>query len=99
MTKAVRWDAEGIKAEVRRRGKTLKALALENSLSESACRASLKRPQPTSDLVISQFLGVPLHQLGPTRYTETGERRIARHVRDENKRDRAAPHGQIAGAR
>lgn len=97
MTKA--WHAEDIKAAIRKRGTSLKALSLQNGLCESACRASLRRPQPTSDLVISEFLGVPLHQLWPDRYSKEGERRRSRHVRDENIRNRGAAHRQNAGAR
>lgn len=91
------WHAEDIKAAVRKRGTSLKALATDNGLCESACRASLRRPQPTSDKVIAEFLGEPLHRLWPNRYTPTGERRTVRHVRDVNTQNRAGSHRQIAG--
>ncbi|WP_416362420.1 helix-turn-helix domain-containing protein [Phenylobacterium sp. 58.2.17] len=89
---ARKWHAEDIKSAVRKKGTTLKALALMNNLSESACRASLRRPQPTSDKVISEFLGVPLHTLWPKRYDASGNRLPSRHVRDETNRNRTRTH-------
>lgn len=93
------WHSEDIKAAIRKRGQSLKSLALANGLCESACRASLLRPQPASDRVISKFLGVPLHRLWPDRYLAGGQRRPVRHVRDEGKRNFDRPQRQIAGAR
>ena len=87
-----KWHAEDIKAEIRKKGVSLKALALQAKLSESACRASLLRPQPASDKVISEFLDVHLHVLWPDRYAKDGRRRLTRHVRDERNRKRARSH-------
>jgi len=93
------WHAEDIKAAVRKKGPSLKELALRSGLSESACRASLVRPVPAADRVISDFLGVPLHQLWPARYTPKGERRKNRHERNGINPNRDGAHRQIAGAR
>ena len=89
---------EDIKAAIRKKDSSLTSLALANGLCESACRAALRRSQPAAELVISKFLGVPLHKLWPDRYDRTGSRRASRHVRDENKRKRDAAHRQIVGA-
>lgn len=89
-TKPKGWHPQDIKAAVWKRGMTLSKLALDNGLDDSACRASLLRPQPEADRVISAFLGVPLHKLWPDRYDEAGER--VHHVRDEPTRDRAGAH-------
>lgn len=91
------WHAEDIKGEVRKKGRSLKALALENDLCESACRAALRRPQPAAEKVISEFLGVSLHKLWPDRYTRDGGRKPRRHVRDELNQNRDGAHRQIAG--
>ncbi|MDP1629909.1 MAG: helix-turn-helix domain-containing protein [Caulobacter sp.] len=91
------WHAELIKAAIRMRGTTLTKLALDSGLDESAVRAALVRRQPEADKVISKFLGVPLHQLWPDRYDESGGR--VRHVRDDNTQDRVAAHRLSAGAR
>lgn len=90
------WHPEDIKASVRKRGMTLTKLATDNGLSESACRASLIRPQPEADRVISKFLGVALHCLWPDRYDEEGGQ--IRHVRDEPTEDRDAMHRLSARA-
>ncbi len=91
------WHAELIKAAIRMRGTTLTKLALDHGLDESAVRAALVRRQPEADRVISLFLGVPLHELWPDRYDESGGR--IRHVRDENSHDRAGAHRLTSGAR
>lgn len=92
------WHAEDIKAAVRKKGTSLTALAQDNGLSESACRASLRRPQPAADKVISDFLGVPLCKLWPSRYGREGQRLRIGHVRDENRRNRSGSHRQFAEA-
>lgn len=84
------WHPEDIKAAIRKRGTTLSKLALDNGLSESACRAALIRPQLGPDRVISKFLGVALHVLWPDRYDEEGGQ--IRHVRDEPTQDRDEAH-------
>jgi len=88
---------ELIKAHIRMRGMTLSRLATDHGLHESAVRAALIRPQPEAEKVISKFLGVPLHELWPTRYDPEGGR--IRHVRDDDSADRAQPHRLSAGAR
>lgn len=70
-----RWDRFAIIAEVHRRGSTLVDLALENSLSESACRVALDRPVPSANRAIAEFLGVPLHELWPAWFDAEGNRR------------------------
>ena len=84
------WHPQDIKGAVWKRGLTLSKLATDNGLSESACRASLLRPQPEADRVISAFLGVALHELWPDRYDDEGGQ--IRHVRDEPTQDRDAMH-------
>jgi Ner family transcriptional regulator len=69
---------------------TLSKLALDNGLSESACRASLLRPQLSADKVISEFLGVPLCELWPDRYDEDAAQ--VRHVRDDLNHERDENH-------
>ncbi|MDZ4111707.1 MAG: helix-turn-helix domain-containing protein [Brevundimonas sp.] len=84
------WHPQDIKGAVWKRGTTLSKLAKDNGLPESHCRASLLRPQPAADRVISAFLDVPLHVLWPDRYDEEGGQ--IRHVRDEPTPDRDRAH-------
>ena len=68
------WDRHAIVAAVHRQGFSLVALAVENGLSRQACSAALNIPFPAADRAISECIGVPLHELWPTRYDEDGKR-------------------------
>lgn len=61
-------DRFDIKAMVHRKGKSLRDLALESGLSESACRVALIRPLPAGEAAIADFLGLTLQDLWPDRY-------------------------------
>lgn len=100
MRETRKWDAPGILAAIKRRGETLTGLALANGLPPSSCRVALSRPFPAADKVISDFLGVALHELWPMRYRADGSRidRRTIHYREQNTRDRADSHRQIARA-
>lgn len=67
-----RWDKHSIKAEINRRGYTLKSLSEELSLAPTDVAVALCRRFPKADRKIAQWLGVTLHELWPNRYTETG---------------------------
>lgn len=86
------WHPAQIRAAVSMAGKTLRGLALENDLDESACRAALIRPLPKAEKAISLLLGVPLHELWPSRWDEEGRR--FRHVREEKYHERDLPQRQ-----
>lgn len=96
MAKTQNWDAPGILAAVKRKQKTLTALAEGAGLNASACRTSLTRPFPAADKVISDFLGVPLHELWPDRYEKDGARIDKRTIRYRANRTRKSevPHCQ-----
>lgn len=96
----VEWDAPGIAAAIKRRGKTLTRVAEEAGLNPSACRTSLSTPFPAADKAISNFLNVPLHELWPDRYYPDGSRIDRRTIRyrEDNKRLRAESHRLNAGA-
>lgn len=66
-----RWDRHSIKAEVERRGFTLKRVALDAGHEASACRQALIRRCHVGELALSEFLGVPLIELWPERYRFT----------------------------
>lgn len=91
------WHPEDIKAAIRKKGTTLSALATNNGLSDSACRAALIRSVPEAERVISTFLNVPLHVLWPARH-ERPASGTTRHERDENIHNRGRAQRQIAGA-
>ena len=68
------WDRHAIKAAIYRKGKTLSDLARDNGLPEPTLRSALIKPTKNAELVISQFLEVPLHELFPDRWTEESKR-------------------------
>jgi Ner family transcriptional regulator len=68
------WHKEDIKAEIRKRGSTMNALARERGLPTSTVRNALTRPVFSGELAIAEFLGVPAHQLWPDRWTSEGRR-------------------------
>lgn len=86
------WHPADIRAAVTKAGKSLRGLALENDLDESACRAALIRPLPKAEKAISRLLGVPLHELWPDRWDDEGRR--FRHVREGNYHERDFPQRQ-----
>jgi Ner family transcriptional regulator len=86
---------EDIKAAVRKRGTTLKALALAGGLSESACRKALDVPCPRGEALIAAFLNLPIHEIWPDRYDTRGGRRFTKV--NNTPRDVSA-HGQIRAA-
>ena len=80
LKKAV-WDQYAIKAEIRRRGKTLTALAKDNGYSPSFLRASFIKPSTNVNRVIAQFVQVPLQELWPDWFDADGELIPARYRR------------------
>lgn len=69
------WDRHAIRAEIHRRGSTLTNIALDNGLGASSCRVALLTPSPAANRAISDFLGVPLHELWPDWFDASGQRR------------------------
>lgn len=87
---------EDIKAAVRKRGTTLKELALSAGLSESACRKALDVPSPRAEALIAECIDKPLHKIWPDRYDERGGRKF---TKVNSIRRPANSHGQKAEAR
>lgn len=69
-----KWHPEDIKAAVRKKGETLASLARKKELSDSCTRNALRVPLPSGERAISEFLGIPLFELWPDRWTQKGER-------------------------
>lgn len=86
---------EDIKAEVRKSGVTLTALALKAGLSESACRNALRKKSGRADEAIAAQIKKPLDAIWPSRYQDAP----TRHVRDHISDDREVTHRLTAEAR
>jgi Ner family transcriptional regulator len=69
-----KWHKEDIKAAIRKQGETLVSLARKKGLTETCVRNALRTPLPCGERVISDFLGIPLHELWPERWTSDGQR-------------------------
>jgi len=87
---------EDIKAAVRKSGTTLKKLALDAGLSESACRKALDVPSPRAEALIAAVLRKPVHEIWPDRYDSRGGRRFTK-VNDTGAA--ATAHRQMREAR
>lgn len=74
MTRKPAWHPEDIKAAVRKTGVTLSGLSLASGLSDSACRAALRRPIPAANAAIAKRLGMQLGDLWPRWYDDAGNR-------------------------
>lgn len=78
----MQWHKEDIKAEIRKRGKTMSDLARENDMPESTVRNALNKPVKCAEQIIASFLNVPLHELWPKRWTEDGKRIRPRYAKN-----------------
>jgi Ner family transcriptional regulator len=67
------WHREDIKAAVRKRGKSLEQLAIDNNLEPRATSSALRRPHSLAELVIAEFLGMSPRELWPQRFGQDGK--------------------------
>ena len=76
MTKSTeqKWDRYSIKAEIERRGKTLSQLGRDYGLPDRTVRNALYNPSKRGEQVIAEFLGEPLYELFPERWTVDNKR-------------------------
>lgn len=65
---------ELIRAEIKMRGKTLSDLARQYEISPRVVALALKAPSLSGEKAIADFLGKPLHELWPKRWTKNGKR-------------------------
>lgn len=66
------WHKEDIKAELRKRGTNLHALARLHGLVPNHMSRALRFRFPTYHAVIADYLGVPVHELWPHWYGPDG---------------------------
>ncbi|MCW9036244.1 MAG: helix-turn-helix domain-containing protein [Rhodospirillales bacterium] len=75
------WHPEDIKAKVRKTGISLTDLALQNGLSESACRmAILYHVSPAGEKAIADHLNINPFRIWPARYNPDGTRSIGQNT-------------------
>lgn len=59
-----------------KKGWSLSQLAKDAGVSRGIVSHSLRKPNPTGEKVLINFLGIPGHELWPDRYLPTGERMV-----------------------
>jgi len=69
---------EDLKAQVRRRGITMRDLAVRYALNPGTLSNSLRRPIPDANAAIADYLGTTVGNLWPSWYHRDGRRRLDR---------------------
>lgn len=69
------WHRQDIIAAVRKRGTTLRRLAIQNGYSDTTLIKCLDQRWPNAHLIISEFLGVGRHSIWPHWYRADGSPR------------------------
>lgn len=68
------YHKEDIKAMIHKRGATLRQISLNAGLCMELANQALKKPIPSANAAISDFLGIPLHELWPHWFDQNGNR-------------------------
>lgn len=92
------WPRHKIRAAILAKGKSQAALAREAGYCESAVRSAIARPLPSGERIIAEFLGVPAHEIWPSRYFPDGRSRAAPKFARDPSANAYPPHRQIRGA-
>ncbi len=66
--------AEDVKAKVHKKRTSLSALGRKNDLPEVTVRAAIRRPIPSANIIIADFLEMSLNDIWPEWYNEEGIR-------------------------
>lgn len=79
------WPTERIKAAIYAHGVSQAKLARDAGLSESSVRMAMISPhQPRAEAAVAELLGIPAHQIWPSRYWPDGRRRTVPRARRDN---------------
>ncbi|PID48428.1 MAG: hypothetical protein CR991_11760 [Proteobacteria bacterium] len=68
------WHAEDIKSAIRKSGITLRGLCERYDLPYGSVSKAISQPLKKGELAITDYLGVPVQLLFPTRWTVDGQR-------------------------
>ncbi|MEQ8739534.1 MAG: helix-turn-helix domain-containing protein [Hoeflea sp.] len=75
--KARNADPNDLMAEIRKRIGSMSELARRHGVSTSTIRCATRRPQPTGNRIIAEFLGRSVHELWPEWFDADGNRRLS----------------------
>ena len=70
--------AEDIKAEIRKRGKSLTELSLDHGYAAAAVGLALKQRWPSVERIIAEFIGKQPHEIWPSRYDQKTKKSLVR---------------------
>lgn len=82
------WHKADIKAALERAGYTLRGLAAAHSLPPHHFQSALWVPRPKPEAVLAAVIGVPAHEIWPSRYQPDGTRRAGLHSLKLRAKDR-----------
>jgi Ner family transcriptional regulator len=93
------WHRADIKAAVEKKGKTLTQLAIDEGLEGWSCRHALGRRHRPGEMVIAEFIGVPVWELWPGRWRKPSKEgsnptRIDNRFRKKSRTDSPCRHRQ-----
>jgi len=91
------WTPARIREAIHAKGISMEQLSLQGGASSSIVRQALTRRLPSGERIISEFLGVPVHEIWPSRYHPDGRSRSRPLAVKATGADRAA-HRQNAGS-
>jgi Ner family transcriptional regulator len=91
------WPRNKIRAAILEKGKSQAALAREAGYSESCVRNAILRPLPSGERIVSDFLGVPVQQIWPSRYFPDGRPRTQPRLPRDPSAPSFPPHRQNRG--
>lgn len=98
MSKETDWTPGRIRQAIKEKGISQAALARQAGLSEGAVRTATYTAGPAAERAISEFLGVPLHEIWPSRYYPDGRSKTVRRLPRHPSANAYPPHRQIGGA-
>ncbi len=93
-TESPDWPPEKIKHAIYSRDISMEALAIANNRSASIVRMALRRKCPTGEEIIAELLGVPAHEIWPSRYYADGRSRSRPVIPADITAQRRAAHRQ-----
>ena len=64
------WHPADIKAELNKKGLTLRALSAANNLHPDSLKNALRAPYPRGERIIAAALGFPPEDIWPSRYAK-----------------------------
>lgn len=94
----VRWTADAIREEVRRRHLTLTGIARANDLPEDACRKALHGLSRRGADALADALGVPFDTLFPDGFVQSRRQASVKQLR-ESRQKHAGSADKTAAAR